>query len=104
MLFAAALATLSPAPSQSPPVTYVTYVGQSQRTCQYATGDVIMNARQFEEDLRARFDTAANLVVFHDAKVPPNCLATALTIARRVGFRNVRDEIAPPHLDMGPPR
>jgi hypothetical protein len=105
MLLAAALLTLSPAPSQPPaPVTYVTYAGQSQGRCQYSTGDVIFDARQFEEDLRARFDRAANIVVFHDANVLPDCLATALAIARRVGFRNVRGEIAPPHLDMGPPR
>ena len=94
-----------PEPSQPPtPVTYASYVGQSRGRCRYSTGDVILNAAQFEEDLRERFDRAANMIVFHDSAVPPSCLRSALSIAHRVGFRNVREQVAPPELNMGPPR
>lgn len=105
MLAVLALVTLAPEPTQPPtPVTYASYVGQSDGRCLYSTGDVILDAAQFEQDLRARFDRAANMIVFHDPAVSRACLRSALSIARRVGFRNVRAQIAPATLDMGPPR
>jgi hypothetical protein len=103
MLIAAALLAIAPAPPRPEPLTYVTYVGQSEGHCFYQTGDVLMDAAQFEHDLRTRFDRAANLIVYHGPNLPPACLATALRIARRVGFRDVRGEIAPPNLSMAPP-
>ena len=104
MLAALVLVMLTPEPIQPPtPVTYASYVGQSDGRCRYSTGDVMLDAAQFEEDLRERFDRAANMIVFHDPAVTPACVRSALSIARRVGFRNVREQIAAPDLNMGPP-
>src|SRR4051794_40160957 len=101
-LVAALLAIQAPKPTPAPP-TYVTFVGMAQGRCVYQTGDVLMSEDQFEADLRDRFESSANMIIYHAPNVPDPCLATARRIARRIHFRTVRVEVAPPNLDMGPP-
>ena len=103
------LAALSQPPSSGSPEVandrseYVAYVGTVSGKCVYQTGDVLMGASDFRDDLKESFDPQEGLILYHSREVPPSCLAKARRIVRRLGFHHVRVEIAPKDLDMGPP-
>jgi hypothetical protein len=103
LLGAAFRQSTGPEPQQQP-FTYISYVSSFEGKCTYMTGDVLFDEAQFKHDLKNRFDPEHNnLVIYHAADVAPSCLGKAREIARKAGFLEVTDEIAPPHLSMGPP-
>jgi len=95
-------AALPNAPGQAP-ITYISYVWFSDNKCRYMTGDVVFDLKQFKEDLRSRFDSRNNMIIYRDAGVPQQCIKKARRIIESVGFHSVKVQLAPEHLDMGPP-
>jgi len=95
-------AVLPDAPRQEP-ITYISYVGFFENKCTYMTGDVIFDRKQFKEDLRSRFDPRNNMIIYHDARVPQQCIKNAHKVVESVGFQSIQIQLAPENLDMGPP-
>ena len=103
----AMLAAIQSATPRDPPqqerFTYISYVGFFDNKCTYLTGDVVFNPKQFKEDLRSRFDPKNDMIVYHDARVPQQCIKKARRIVESLGFHSVQVQLEPEHLDMGPP-
>ncbi|MEO6215965.1 MAG: hypothetical protein ABIO86_08035 [Sphingomonas sp.] len=95
-------ATLPDAPRQES-ITYISFVGFFENKCRYMTGDVGLDPKQFEEHLRNDFDFKNNIIIYHDAGVPQKCIQEARKVVEGVGFHSIRVQLAPEHLDMGPP-
>ena len=94
--------TLPDAPRQEP-IIYISFVGFFENKCRYMTGDVGLDAKQFEEHLRNGVDFKNNVIIYHDAGVPQKCIQKARKIVESVGFHSIQVQLAPENLDMGPP-
>lgn len=88
------------APEASQP-TFVTYVRSREGKCVYQTGDVGLSAAQFEDHLRRYFEKNSTLMIYYGEN-SHSCVMSALSMAVRMGFREVRTAKAPRDLDMGP--
>ena len=90
--------------AQAAPVGYIAQVHAAGGRCVFQTGDVPFDRRQFEADLRARFDRAKGILIYRTNGTPGRCVRAAISAARHVGFVRVESADAPADLDMGPPR
>ena len=97
------LLTSSPLTSATTPVSYATYVAAKGGRCIFMTGDVLFDDREFERDLRARFDPKAGMLIYVEPSTPARCVLKAEKIVRKVGFQRVEAKPAPAGLNMGPP-
>ena len=98
MLLAALLA-LAPTPD-----FVISLVSNVSGRCLYQTGDVLLSAGDFRGHLLGMAKESRGLVIYHAPAVPRRCLDRARRIAADVGFVEIRVEVAPADLDMGPPR
>jgi hypothetical protein len=95
MLLAALLAI-------SAPDFIVSLVSSASGRCIYQTGDVLLNVEDFRGNLNGIAKGHQGLVIYHAPDTSRRCLARARRIAVDVGFREIRVEVAPANLDMGP--
>ena len=86
----------------SSPDFMVSLVGSDSGRCVYWTGDVGLNADQFREQLIGAAERYRGLVIYRSPGTPRRCLNRARQIARGVGFREIRVELPPSNLYMGP--
>ena len=70
--------------------------------CIYQTGDVLLNAEDFRGNLKGIAKEHQGLVIYYAPDIRPRCLDRARRIAAEAGFGEIRVELAPAGLDMGP--
>lgn len=71
--------------------------------CWFWTGDVGLTAKQFEEDLKDRFDRKRGIVIAYIANTPARCVERARRSASRAGFTTVKLVVDADVGPIGPP-
>lgn len=93
-------------PAQDPHA-YIGFYGASvtfrEGECWFWTGDVGLTARQFEQDLKDRFDRKRGIVISYVANTPARCIERARRSASRAGFTTVKLVVNADAGPIGPP-
>jgi hypothetical protein len=90
------LAYASPKESADDIIYAVRVAFEHRRCVYYSLANVGFDASQFRHDLQLTRDTSKPISISHQTKLPPECLETAIKMAREAGFKDVRTEIYDP--------
>lgn len=82
---------------------YGSSVTYREGECWFWTGDVGLTARQFESDLKERFDKSRGIFISHAADTPRRCIKLAQRLAIRAGFKTVKVDVRADAGALEPP-